>query len=170
MGKFTVSAFFREQWTKLPLPNADISSKSIVVTGANVGLGFEAAIHLAKLKPKRLLLTTRDEAKGKQAKHGKSIHSLICTDLVFDADVEQRSMIKDVEAWPLELGSFDSVRKFADRVESEGFPINALIANAGLSILTYARTRDGWETTFVPSLHGVQCPRVKSLFTLSGFK
>ena len=74
MGKFTVRAFFREQWTKLPISNADISTKSVVVTGANVGLGLEAAIHLAKLKPKRLLLTTRDEAKGRQAKHGTSIY------------------------------------------------------------------------------------------------
>ena len=78
-------------------------------------------------------------------------------------------MIKDVEAWPLELSSFDSVRKFADRVELEGFPINALIANAGLSTLTYARTRDGWEITFVPCKHAVQYPRVDS-FTLSDFK
>ena len=59
-------------------------------------------------------------------------------------------MIKHVEAWPLELGSFDSVRKFADRVELEGFPINALIANAAVLAMTYTKTQDGWETTFVP--------------------
>ncbi|KAF8119710.1 short-chain dehydrogenase [Boletus edulis] len=131
MAKFSVLAFLRQQWTVLPVPNADISDKSIVVTGANVGLGFEAAVHLAKLKPKRLLLTTRDEAKGKQAKQ----------------DVEQRSMTNNIEAWPLELGSFDSVRKFADRIESEGFPINAFIANAAVATPTYAKTQDGWETT-----------------------
>ncbi|KAF8557655.1 NAD(P)-binding protein [Imleria badia] len=146
MGKFTIRAFLREQWTTIPIPNADISDKSIVVTGANVGLGLEAAIHLAKLKPKRLLLTTRDEVKGKQAKQ----------------DVEQQSMMKDVRAWTLEMGSFDSVRKFADRFESEGFPINAFIANAALSTLTYARTQDGWETTFVPSMHVVQLVIVSS--------
>ena len=61
-------------------------------------------------------------------------------------------MITHVEAWPLELGSFDSVRKFADRVELEGFPINALIANAAVRTMTYAKTQDGWETTFVPSM------------------
>ncbi|KAN0091303.1 hypothetical protein V8E55_004869 [Tylopilus felleus] len=102
----------------------------MVITGANVGLGFEAAIHLAKLKPKRLLLTARDEAKCKQA----------------NLDVEQQSMTKDVEAWPLELSSFNSVRKFADSVESEGFPIDALIANAAVGAPSYAKTEDGWET------------------------
>lgn len=76
MGKFTIRSFLREQWTTIPLPKADISDKSIVVAGANVGLGFEAAIHLAKLRPKRLLLTTRDEAKCKQTKQGMKTSSL----------------------------------------------------------------------------------------------
>lgn len=62
-------------------------------------------------------------------------------------------MTKDIEAWPLELTSFDSVRKFADRVELEDVPINALICNAAVATGTYAKTQDGWETTFVPK-HG----------------
>ena len=73
MGKSTIWSALREQWTTIPISNVDISDKSIVVTGANVGLGFEAAVRLAKLKPKRLLLTTRDEAKAKQAKQGAGI-------------------------------------------------------------------------------------------------
>lgn len=74
-------------------------------------------------------------------------------------------MMRGIEAWPLELGSFDSVRKFADRVESEGIPMNAFIANAAVSTMTYMKTQDGWETTFVPSIHFVQCPPVDSPFT-----
>ncbi|KAG9316765.1 hypothetical protein JVU11DRAFT_2827 [Chiua virens] len=133
MGRFDSFSFLRQQWTTIPVPNADISNKSIVVTGANVGLGFEAAVHLAKLKPERLLLTTRDEAKGRQTKQ----------------DIEERSTIKNlnVDVWPLELTSFDSVRKFADRVESEGLSMNALIANAAVSPIVYAKTQDGWEPT-----------------------
>ena len=73
MAKSSFLSFLREQWTELPIPNADISDKSMVITGANVGLGFEAAIHLAKLKPKRLLLTARDEAKCKQANLGYEV-------------------------------------------------------------------------------------------------
>lgn len=72
MGKFTVRTFLHEQWTTIPIPDVDISDKSMVITGANVGLGFEAAVHLARLGPKRLLLTARDEAKGKQAKQGRN--------------------------------------------------------------------------------------------------
>lgn len=73
-------------------------------------------------------------------------------------------MIDDVHVWPLELGSFDSVRTFADRVELEGFPMNALIANAAISTMTYAKTQGGWETTFVPGMHVVRYPPVDSLF------
>lgn len=76
MGKFTIPSFLREQWTTVPIPNADISDKSMIVTGANVGLGLGAAVHLAKLNPNRLLLTARDEAKCNQAKHGIRIRSL----------------------------------------------------------------------------------------------
>ncbi|KAG6377252.1 short-chain dehydrogenase [Boletus reticuloceps] len=78
----------------------------------------------------RLLLTTRNEAKCKQAKQ----------------DVEQCSVTNNIEAWSLELGSFDSVRKFADRIQSEGFPINAFIANASIATFTYVKMQDGWET------------------------
>lgn len=62
-------------------------------------------------------------------------------------------MMDNVQAWPLELGSFDSVRRFADRIELEDFPMNALIANAAVSTMTYAKTQDGWETTSVLSMH-----------------
>lgn len=79
MVKFSTLSFLRQQWTAVPISSTDISDKSIVVTGANVGLGFEAAVHLARLKPKRLILTTRDEAKGKQAKQGTTVSTLICT-------------------------------------------------------------------------------------------
>ncbi|OJA17080.1 hypothetical protein AZE42_09121 [Rhizopogon vesiculosus] len=63
MGKFNFFEFIREQWTELPVPTANVSGKSLVVVGANVGLGNEAAVHLAQLKPKSLLITTRDEVK-----------------------------------------------------------------------------------------------------------
>jgi short-subunit dehydrogenase len=73
MGNFNVLQFIRAQWTALPVPTADISRKSLVVVGANVGLGYEAAVHLAQLKPKSLLITSRDQAKCEQSKAGMNI-------------------------------------------------------------------------------------------------
>lgn len=76
MGKFSFIEFIREQWADLPVPTADVSGKSLVVVGANVGLGYEAAVHLAQLKPKSLLITARDETKCKQSKAGMIYESL----------------------------------------------------------------------------------------------
>lgn len=62
MAVFTLRRYFREQWRTLPQPRAveDVSSKTFLVTGSNVGLGFEASVHLAKMRPKLLLATSRD--------------------------------------------------------------------------------------------------------------
>jgi len=74
MGKFSVLEFLHEQWTELPVPTADVTSKSLVVVGANVGLGYEAAVKLAQLKPKSLLITCRDDAKCEQSKAGMNLY------------------------------------------------------------------------------------------------
>ncbi|KAG2154385.1 short-chain dehydrogenase [Suillus bovinus] len=132
MGKLTVFGYLCEQWAELPIPNADVSDQSLIVVGANVGLGYEAAVHLAQLKPKSLLITSRDEIKCEKSK----------------ADVEARSGMSAIECWPLELCSFDSVRSFVDNFEAKGCTANALIANAGISTLQYTTTPDGYETTF----------------------
>ncbi|KAG1870212.1 short-chain dehydrogenase [Suillus subalutaceus] len=132
MGKLTIFGYLREQWTKLPISTADVSDQSLVVVGANVGLGNEAAVHLAQLKPKSLLITSRDEVKCERSK----------------ADVEIRSGMTGIESWPLELCSFDSVRSFVDHFEAKGCIANVLIANAGISTMKYTKTPDGYETTF----------------------
>jgi NAD(P)-dependent dehydrogenase (short-subunit alcohol dehydrogenase family) len=132
MGKLNFFGFLREQWTELPISTADVSDQSLVVVGTNVGLGNEATVHLAQLKPKSLVITSRDEVKCELTK----------------ADVETRSGMTGIESWPLELSSFDSVRSFVDKFEAKGHAVNVLIANAGISTLKYAKTPDGYETTF----------------------
>jgi retinol dehydrogenase-12 len=70
MGKLNFFTFLREQWTELPISTTDVSDQTLIVVGANVGLGNEAAVHLAQLKPKTLLITSRDEAKCELSKAG----------------------------------------------------------------------------------------------------
>jgi retinol dehydrogenase-12 len=151
MGKLSFIRFIREQWTDLPVPTADVSSKSLVVVGANVGLGYEAAVHLAQLKPKSLLITARDEAKCKQSKAGMIYESLNAIKwlaaYITCIDIETQSGMTGIEYCPLELSSFDSVRSFVNNFEAKGCTVDALIANAGVATMKYAKTSDGYETT-----------------------
>jgi retinol dehydrogenase 12 len=65
MAKFSFLQFVRSQWTKLPpLPSVDLAGQTVVVTGSNVGLGYEAAKHFAKMGPKHLILAVRSKSKG----------------------------------------------------------------------------------------------------------
>lgn len=50
-----------------------VQGRVIVVIGANVGLGFEAAKTFASMKPKRLVLGCRSEEKGNKAVAGWSL-------------------------------------------------------------------------------------------------
>ena len=60
-----------EHWMPLAPPlAADLTGKTVVVVGANTGIGLEAAAHFSRLKPARLVLACRSEAKGKVALEG----------------------------------------------------------------------------------------------------
>ncbi|KAK0234365.1 hypothetical protein EDD85DRAFT_792421 [Armillaria nabsnona] len=68
MAPRTREQFVADQTGPMPtVITTDLSKKTLVLIGANVGLGFEAAKHFARMKPVRLVLIARDEAKGKQA-------------------------------------------------------------------------------------------------------
>ncbi|KAF8135051.1 hypothetical protein EV363DRAFT_1257008 [Boletus edulis] len=134
MAVFSFFQYLREQWRTLPQPSAvgSVSSKTFLVTGSNAGLGFEASVHLAKMRPKLLIATSRNQVKCELAR--KSI---------LERAVEPNM---ELYTWPLELGSFQNVRSFADRFAMEGNgTLNTLVANAGVYPTDYIRTQDGWE-------------------------
>ena len=59
---------------ELPMPpvvTADLTGKTVVVTGANMGLGFEAAKHLARMNPKKLIIAVRSQEKGEETAKGE---------------------------------------------------------------------------------------------------
>jgi retinol dehydrogenase 12 len=65
MAKFSFLQFVRSQWTKLPpLPSVDLAGQTVVVTGSNAGLGYEAAKHFAKMGPKHLAVWSKSKGKA----------------------------------------------------------------------------------------------------------
>lgn len=76
--------------------------KSVLITGATSGLGFETAIHYVKLGAFKVIITARSKAKGDMAKQ----------------EIEKRTGKKDVvEVKILDMDSFDGVKSFAKDLE-----------------------------------------------------
>lgn len=88
----------------------------MIITGGNAGLGREVAKHVARLNAERLIIACRTVAKGEDAR------SYIL------AETGSKSAI---EVWQLDLGSFDSVKAFAER--AKGLErLDAVLENAGV--------------------------------------
>lgn len=110
---------------------AKLTGKTVVITGANTGIGLETAVDLAK-RGARVILACRDVARGKAAV----------------ADVKQRSKSDDVTFSQLDLASLQSVREFSERTLEEEPRIDILINNAGVMIPPFSTTKDGFELQF----------------------
>jgi light-dependent protochlorophyllide reductase len=109
--------------------------QTAIVTGGNGGLGYQCARAIAAASPQwQVIIASRDHLKSQDA---------------------ARSIIADtgnshVEAIELNLGSLDSVRRFAADFAARGLPpIGAVVCNAGVqTVRELAYTDDGYETTF----------------------
>jgi NAD(P)-dependent dehydrogenase (short-subunit alcohol dehydrogenase family) len=108
----------------------DQAGKTIFITGANTGLGYEAAKVLAG-KGARVLIGCRSKEKAQQAR----------------ARILAEYPAADVAVVELDLGSLASVKKAAAVVAKEP-RLDVLINNAGIMIPPYELTRDGFESQF----------------------
>lgn len=119
---------------KLVLPTTNLQGRVIIITGGNTGLGLHTAIHLARLNPAKLILACRDTSKGELA--GKMVSEV--------TGLEQDR----IESWKLDLASFDSVKSFATRCETDLVRLDVVVENAGAMTLKFEKTIDGWERNF----------------------
>ncbi|MCL2587220.1 MAG: SDR family NAD(P)-dependent oxidoreductase, partial [Firmicutes bacterium] len=113
------------RWTLANMP--DQTGKVAIVTGANTGLGFETALHLAS-KGASIVLAVRSLERGQKAID--RILSKIPTAAL--------SLVK------LDLGSLESVKSAAKEILEKHQQIDILINNAGL-ITSKGVTQDGFE-------------------------
>lgn len=114
--------FFYSQFFVTPQrPTHSFAKKTVIVTGANSGLGLEAAQHFYRLHCDRLILAVRTIAKGQEAK-----------EYILRGN-PQRSDPDTIEIWSLDLSSTTSTLAFADRVKAELPRLDVLVNNAGIN-------------------------------------
>ncbi|KAA0092724.1 SDR family NAD(P)-dependent oxidoreductase [Mycolicibacterium sp. P1-18] len=105
-------------WTAADLPS--FAGRTVIVTGANSGLGEVTARELARVGA-TVIVAVRNVEKGRAAAAG---------------------MRGEVDVRKLDLQDLSSVRAFADSVES----VDVLVNNAGIMAVPYAQTVDGFES------------------------
>jgi NAD(P)-dependent dehydrogenase (short-subunit alcohol dehydrogenase family) len=108
----------------------DQSGRTIIVTGANTGIGFEAAKALAG-KGARVLLACRDEARAQGAMSA-------IRDAAPDANLA---------FLPLDQADLASVRRAAEQAAEEP-RVDVLLNNAGIMFPPLTRTAQGFELQF----------------------
>ncbi|EXJ82356.1 hypothetical protein A1O3_06169 [Capronia epimyces CBS 606.96] len=131
VGRFLYSQFFRTP----PPPSQSFANQTVIVTGSNVGLGFEAARHFYRLNCAQLILAVRSVSKGETAKE----------DIV--RSVKHRTDADAIQVWPLDLSSTESTLAFADRVKTELPRVDVVVENAGINNTTWVAVENGWEQT-----------------------
>jgi NAD(P)-dependent dehydrogenase (short-subunit alcohol dehydrogenase family) len=116
-------------WTVADVPGQQ--GRTAVVTGANSGIGYWAALALAR-RGAVTVLACRDAGRGKQAA----------------ARIEAAAPDADVRVVALDLASLASVRDAAAQITAQHERLDLLINNAGLMMPPAGTTADGFELQF----------------------
>jgi NAD(P)-dependent dehydrogenase (short-subunit alcohol dehydrogenase family) len=74
---------------------------------------------------------------------------LFCTVFNPPPELQAETGYAKGELWLVDLADFDSIKRFADKFESDGGRSDILVENTAISTGTYNATKDGWETSFV---------------------
>lgn len=109
----------------------DLREKTIIVTGANSGIGLEAA-KIFSSRGAHVILAVRNQQKGEAAV----------------ASILSENSNAKVEVNSLDLADLKSVRDFAKAYIDRFDSLDLLINNAGVMIPPYQKTKNGFELQF----------------------
>ncbi len=115
----------------------DLSGKTILITGASSGIGYEAVRALLSAHAE-VIIAARDLAKGEQA-----------VQALQTAYPESR-----VHFLPLDLGSLASVRQTVEHFFAQWNTLDVLINNAAIAATPLGYTPDGFEQQFATNFLG----------------
>lgn len=116
--------FFRPAWSSAER----LEGKTVLITGANTGIGKETAIDLAK-RGARVVMACRDMERAQAAAK----------------EVVDSSGSENVVCMKLDLADSKSIKEFAEAFTAGESKLNILINNAGVMVCPYGKTADGFE-------------------------
>ncbi|XP_077594503.1 retinol dehydrogenase 13-like isoform X1 [Stigmatopora nigra] len=111
--------------------NAKLSGKTVIITGANTGIGKETAQELAQ-RGGRIIMGCRDMEKCEAAAK----------------EIRGNTLNPHVYACHLDLASIKSIREFAERIKEKEKRVDVLINNAGVMRCPAWKTEDGFDMQF----------------------
>jgi light-dependent protochlorophyllide reductase len=105
--------------------------RTVIITGANAGLGWQCARALLETDPSwHVVAAVRDPARGATA-------------------VQRLGHPNSATVMNVDLASLDSVRAFTRDIAAAGLPpLHAIVCNAGVQVSGTQHTVDGYEMTF----------------------
>lgn len=105
-----------------------MNGKTVIITGANTGIGKATASDLAK-RGAKVVLACRNLPAAEQAVK----------------DIRRCTKNGELIIQEIDLASFASIREFVRRIEEDDIKVDVLINNAGLFQCPYQKTADGLE-------------------------
>ena len=117
-----------DNWTSFDIP--DLMGKIVIVTGANSGIGYEAAREFTR-KGAEVIVASRDPIKARRA----------------ILNIKEENPGAKLEFIEINLASLESIRKFAEEFKSNYDKLDILLNNAGIMLMPFGKTVDGFENT-----------------------
>lgn len=118
-----------------PLDSMDLAGRAYVVTGANSGIGMEAAEYLAS-KNGKVYMVCRNKERGEKAR----------------SEIVDKTGSNDVHLVLGDCGVAEDVRAIAKEIQGREKSLNCLLCNAGTLLNERQTTREGLEVTFATHL------------------
>jgi len=136
-----LNEIFSQYFHKPPPPTHLFTSRTILITGANTGLGLKAAKHFVRLNAQKVILAVRSMPKGAAAK----------------AEIEAATNRTGVvEVWELDYAKFASVKAFAAKAAT--LPrVDAVVLNAEITTQNWERF-EGWDSTVLVNVISTTFP------------
>ncbi|ETN44900.1 uncharacterized protein HMPREF1541_09775 [Cyphellophora europaea CBS 101466] len=141
-------------------PKSSFAGKTILITGANVGLGFEACLKFAALGASRLILGARSLKRGEAAKVE------VCKQTGYRS--------QDIVIYALGMGTFSGVNAFVAEVDKHEPRIDIAILHAGIAAHHFELGPEGYESSVLVNglstalLAALLLPKLRSSSKLSG--